>query len=138
MIRAIIYKQRPSIRTNSKHNKFPQQCTYFYTLGKLIQYLYKFCFDQCPSTRIKEIANNQFTTWTGLTPKNVHKYLLSSVATAKGHTYIEYARTYIEPNFLKIFQKQPMTSHYYKKTSHIYSLGLSLDWTICQAKYIWI
>ena len=54
-------------------------------LPKLLKYIHQCCFSLCPSTRLKGITNNQFTTCPGVTTKNVSKYLLASVALAKGH-----------------------------------------------------
>ena len=51
----------------------------------LIQYLHQCAFSPVKTTWIKEIKNNQFLPWPGLTPQAVEKYLPASLATDLGH-----------------------------------------------------
>jgi hypothetical protein len=51
----------------------------------LMKFLHQSCFSPVPSTWIRAVDNNQFTTWPGLSAKNIRKYLPPSPASLKGH-----------------------------------------------------
>ena len=51
----------------------------------LARFLHAACFSPVPSTFIKAIKNNHFSTWPGLTSELITKHLPMSIATAKGH-----------------------------------------------------
>ena len=53
--------------------------------AKLVQFLHQCAFSPPPSTWIKAINNNQFSSWPGLTANAVRRYLPDSTATAKRH-----------------------------------------------------
>ena len=55
----------------------------------LITFLHGTMCSIVPITWIKEIKNNQFTTWTGLTTDLVTKHLPASIFTAEGHQHQE-------------------------------------------------
>ena len=56
------------------------------TKAELIKYLHQAVFSPVKATWKKAIANGHFTTWPGLTPEAVEKYLLRHLpATDKGH-----------------------------------------------------
>ena len=55
------------------------------TKQDLVTFLHGAMCSPVPSTWIKAINNNHFTTWPGLTTTLVKKYLQPSIATAKGH-----------------------------------------------------
>jgi hypothetical protein len=52
------------------------------TIEDLVKFLHAALFSPVPTTLIQAIANNNFTTWPGLTIANVKKYLPKSIATA--------------------------------------------------------
>ena len=53
--------------------------------AELLQHLHAACFSPKPTTWMKEIENEQFKSWPGLTKSAVKNYLPSAMATAKGH-----------------------------------------------------
>ena len=55
------------------------------TKKDLIDFLHGSMFSLVPSTWIKGIENNPFSTWPGLDCNLVSKHLRSKIATAKGH-----------------------------------------------------
>jgi hypothetical protein len=55
------------------------------TKPELVQYLHAACYSSHTSTWIQAINNNQFTTWPGLTARQVTRHLPKSIATAQGH-----------------------------------------------------
>ena len=56
------------------------------TKAELIKYLHQAAFSPVKATWKKAIENGHFTTWPGLTPEAVEKYLpRHSPATDKGH-----------------------------------------------------
>ena len=55
------------------------------TSSDLIRYLHATCFSPTTQTFLQAIRNGNFTTWPGLTPQLVKKYLPLTTATAKGH-----------------------------------------------------
>jgi hypothetical protein len=77
---------RPVLTTSSTANPhFGNAAQQTSTKSDLIQYLHAACFSPSPTTWTNAIANNQFTTWPGLTTRAVKRYLPPSLATAKGH-----------------------------------------------------
>jgi hypothetical protein len=65
--------------THAAHNAYQTS-----SKAKLIQFLHQCAFSPPPSTWIKAINNNQFSSWPGLTADAVRRYLPDSTATAKG------------------------------------------------------
>jgi hypothetical protein len=55
------------------------------TTSDLMTFLHASLFSPVPSTLIKAIQNNHFTTWPGLTTANVRRHLPKSMATTLGH-----------------------------------------------------
>ena len=55
------------------------------TKNELAKFYHQTCFSPTTATWTKAIKRNYFTTWPGLTPKLVTKYLHKSEATAMGH-----------------------------------------------------
>eukprot|EP00804_Cyclotella_cryptica_P028195 CCRYP_011052-RA/>CCRYP_011052-RA protein AED:0.30 eAED:0.33 QI:0/0/0/1/0.5/0.33/3/0/617 len=66
--------------THAAHNAYQTS-----SKAKLIQFLHQCAFSPPPSTWIKAINNNQFSSWPGLTADALRRYLPDSTATAKGH-----------------------------------------------------
>ena len=56
----------------------------------LITFLHAACGAPVPSTWVKAVKNNNFTTWPGISQKLITKHLPSSIATAKGHMKREF------------------------------------------------
>ena len=54
---------------------------------ELAQYLHAACFSPVKSTFAVGIKNQNFTSWPGLTPNLISKYLPKSVATVQGHIH---------------------------------------------------
>ena len=65
--------------------KFANNAYEIQTKRDLVSYYHKCCFSPVVSTWIKAIDNGNFCTWPGLTVTLVRKYLMPSIATAKGH-----------------------------------------------------
>ena len=59
------------------------------TKADLASFLHGAMGSVAPSTWIKGIRNNQFTTWPGLTEKLVKKKLIPTIATAEGHLALQ-------------------------------------------------
>ena len=56
---------------------------------ELSQYFHAVYYSPIKSTFIKETANNNLTTWSGLTETLIQKHLPPSIITVQGHMYQE-------------------------------------------------
>ena len=77
LTRQLVPKQGPSATANTVVQASD--------ISDLIQCLHAACFSPSPSTWIKAVNNNFFTTWPGLTAQHIQKHLPKSPATTKGH-----------------------------------------------------
>eukprot|EP00804_Cyclotella_cryptica_P001830 CCRYP_018403-RA/>CCRYP_018403-RA protein AED:0.65 eAED:0.23 QI:0/0/0/1/1/1/2/0/799 len=73
-------KPNTAFTSHAAHNAYQTS-----SRAKLVQFLHQCAFSPPPSTWIKAINNNQFSSWPGLTADAVRRYLPDSTATAIGH-----------------------------------------------------